>query len=77
MEENKKPVNTYRIGALSVSEWVNEFEGKLLKSYTFQRTYKDAQDNWQHTTILREQDLLKLSILFQQIVSKDIVINNK
>ena len=75
MVENNKPLKTYKVGVLSLSMWENESkenDGNKLKSFTFQRSYKDASEKWQHTQLLRLSDLPKLRILIEEAY-KDVV----
>lgn len=66
MAENNKPAKTYKLGALSLSLWENETKDGTMMNFTFQRAYKDTEDNWQHTQQLRTSDLPKLRVLVEE-----------
>ena len=74
MVENAKPVKTYKAGVLSLSLWENEAEEGTFKSFTFNKSYKDKDDSWQQTQILKTTDLPKLKLLLEQAY-KDIVMS--
>lgn len=76
MVENKKPIKNYKAGTLTLSMWENESENGKLTSFTIQRSYKDKEDNWQHTSNLRTQDLPKLQILIQKAYQEQILTIN-
>ena len=67
MVETKKPIKTFKAGLLSVSLWENELEdNKTITNFTFQRSYKDEDEKWQHTQNLRTSDLPKLKLLIEE-----------
>lgn len=74
MVENTKPVKTYKAGVLSLSLWENEAEEGTFKSFSFNKSYKDKEDKWQQTQILKTSDLPKLKILLDEAY-KDIMLN--
>ena len=76
MVENKKnPTKVYKAGVLQLSLWENETpEGDVVRSFTIQRSYKDKDDKWQHTTNLRTSDLPKLRVLIDEAY-KDLILN--
>lgn len=79
MVENNKPIKTYKVGVLSLSMWENESkenDGGKLKSFTFQRSYKDLNEKWQHTQLLRLSDLPKLRILIEEAY-KDVAFSER
>lgn len=61
-----KPVKTLYSGTLSLSVWQNETEKGKFYSFTFVKSYKDEEDNWQQTQTLHESDLLVLMSLIQE-----------
>ena len=66
MAENQKPVKTYKAGVLSLSMWENEAKEGYIKSFSFQRSYKDDEGNWQHTQSMRVQDLPRMRLLVEE-----------
>jgi hypothetical protein len=66
MVDENKPVKIYRAKALSLSMWENDSENGKSISFSFQRSYKDKQDNWQHTQNLRSDDLAILRYLIDK-----------
>lgn len=70
-----KPIKTYRTGVLSLSLWENEVEDKKVKSFTFERSYKDDEDNWKNTKSLKVNDLPQLVVLLDKAYRDEIVIS--
>ncbi len=63
-----KPIKTLRIGTISLSAWENQGEeNKVFHTFTFQRSYKDKDENWKQTQQLRLEDLPKLKILMEEM----------
>ncbi|MDA2934717.1 hypothetical protein MYX82_10300 [Acidobacteria bacterium AH-259-D05] len=58
-----QPEKRFKVGACTASIFVNEVntaEGtKNLRSVSLQRTYKDKEGNFQHTTSLKVNDIPK------------------
>lgn len=74
MVENNKPIKTYKGKTLSLSLWENEGEyDTTLKSFSFQKSYKDTNGEWQHTQVLMINDLPVLQLLLEEAY-KDCVI---
>jgi len=72
-KEINKPAKTYKAGVLSLTLWENKSsEGEILKSFTIQRSYKDKDEKWQHTTNLRTSDLPKLNLLLAEAYKEQI-----
>ncbi|MFH1511320.1 MAG: hypothetical protein ABIF10_06520 [Candidatus Woesearchaeota archaeon] len=70
--ENMKnvPEKKFSAGAVSATVWKNEVQGKPGASYFsvgLQRSYKDKDGNWQHTTSLRLNDLPKASLVLERV----------
>jgi hypothetical protein len=59
----KMPETKFRSGAIAATIWSNETirDGKKVeyKSITFERSYKDKNDQWQSTNSLRTADIPK------------------
>ena len=59
----KMPETKFRSGAIAATIWVNEMikDGKKVeyKSVSFERSYKDKNDQWQSTNSLRTADIPK------------------
>jgi hypothetical protein len=54
-------------GALSVTIWKNKSEkGFDYNTFSFQRSYKDKEGNWQNTDTFRKSDLLRVARLCQK-----------
>ena len=63
----EKPENKKKIGNVSGAEWHKRMEsGGVIKSYSFQRSYKDKEGKYQNTGFFGFTDLLAL----QQIISE-------
>lgn len=68
---HNKPVTKFRAGAISATVWENQAKnnkGEIIsyKSVSFDRTYKDANGEWQHTTSLRTMDLPKAALVINK-----------
>lgn len=76
--ENKKkdekvmPVAKFRSGALQAAIWSNEIEKDNEKfeafSFTLERSYKDKEDEWQKTNLMRKRDVANLYALMNKIL---------
>ena len=64
------PEKKFSAGALSATIWKNETEKngevKSYKTISFERRYKDKEDNWKSTNSLRINDLPKAVMLLQK-----------
>lgn len=76
------PEKKFSTGTLSATVWQNQGKSKSgedvsFRTVTFQRRYKDKNDEWQSTNNLRLNDLPKASLVLQKayeyLVMKDIV----
>ena len=61
MTEGNRPVHQVRVGAVTASIFPNENDRGKFYSVTFQKSYKDAQDQWQNSTSFGPGDLLELA----------------
>lgn len=74
MMEKNKPIKTYRVGTLTLTMWENETEdNNKVKSFSFKRSYKNDQDEWNQTQNLRTNDLLKLCMLLQEAYKENMI----
>ncbi|MFH1590519.1 MAG: hypothetical protein ABIC95_01190 [archaeon] len=69
-EEKNQPEKRFLAGPISASVWVNKVtrdghEGEY-RSVTLQRAYKDKNDQWQHTSSLRVNDLPRASLVLDK-----------
>lgn len=66
-----QPIIKLRDKTLSVTVWENKSEkGTSYYSTSLTKSYKDGEDNWQETTNLSTDDLLKAANLLQQAYNK-------
>lgn len=71
---DNKPIKKFKAKNLSLSMWENKVEnGNSMFNFSFQKSYKDAQDNWQHTQNLQLQDLPLLQSLLNRAYTQEIV----
>ncbi|MBN2052303.1 hypothetical protein JW756_02260 [Candidatus Woesearchaeota archaeon] len=61
-ESKNKPVKKFKAGPISATIWENQGQnqqGQVVSynSVSFDRNYKDANGEWQHTNSLRMSDL--------------------
>lgn len=66
----KLPETKFRSGAIAATVWSNEAvrDGKKVeyKTVSFERSYKDKNDQWQSTNSLRTQDLPKAILVLSK-----------
>jgi hypothetical protein len=73
------PEKRFSTGAVSATVWKNQGVGKSgpveFRTVSFQRSYKDKEDKWQHTSSLRLHDIPKATLVlnkaFEYLVMKE------
>ena len=70
-EKPNQPVKKFKAGAISATVWENQAQNQQgetvsYKSVSFDRTYKDANGEWQHTNSLRMTDLPKATLVLSK-----------
>ena len=65
------PEKKFTTGAISAAIWTNTGKTKSgqemgFKSISLQRSYKDKNDEWQHTSSLRLNDLPKATLVLSK-----------
>jgi hypothetical protein len=60
-ETKKAPVAKIRVGLITASIWENTTAKGTFANVTFERRYKDGQDNWQSSHSYNADDLLALA----------------
>ena len=76
MSETNKPIKVYKAKAITLSVWENDDDEKSLKSVTYQRSYLDKEEKWQHTTSLNFSDLPVLQTLLDEAYKDAIIKEN-
>ena len=71
MEKTNKPIKKFKAGAISATIWENQAQNKqgeevTYNSVSFDRTYKDANGEWQKTNSLRTSDLPKAALVLNK-----------
>ena len=66
-----KPEKVFRAGLVSASVWKNEKKDvkgtpREYKTITFERSYKDKEDEWQKTSSLSVNDIPRAVTVLQQ-----------
>lgn len=57
--ETKKPVHEVRLGAIKAAIWANDTQNGVRHNVTFQRLYKDKDENeWKSSDSFGRDDLL-------------------
>lgn len=69
--DKKQPEKKYRVGSISATIWLNsrkDKEGNLsqFRTISFERSYKDKDDEWQSTNSLRVGDLPKARLVLEK-----------
>lgn len=67
----KLPEKKFRAGAITATVWQNEGKGKdgkttSYRTVSFERSYKDNNDEWQTTSSLRMNDLPKAALVLNK-----------
>jgi len=65
-EEKRGPIQSFREGDVSVSIWSRDFKGRTFYSCSFERSYKDASNQWRYTRYFGLDDLGKVISLAKQ-----------
>ena len=65
------PIKKFKAGAITATIWENQTknnkgESITYKSISFDRNYKDANDEWQKTNSLRTNDLPKAALVLNK-----------
>lgn len=72
-----RPTNVYKLANIEVAEWERQTqEGKTYKTYSVQKSYKDASGQWKHTGSFMASELPVLASVLLQVVGKNIRTNN-
>jgi hypothetical protein len=67
MTDTKKPEQTYRIGRLSATIWLNDGkDGTVFYSVEIVRNYKDKDGNWKTTSSFTHDELLSVAKLAER-----------
>jgi len=67
----EKPENKKRIGNVSGAEWHKHMEnGEVIKSYSFQRSYKDREGKYQNSGFFGFADLLVLKQIIAEFIQE-------
>lgn len=66
MADKQKPVHSVRIGAIKAAVWKNDTKNGLRFNVTFERLYKDEEENWNQTNSFGYKDLLTLAKVANQ-----------
>ena len=68
----ERPTKVLKLGGIEIAKWEKETkDGKIMASYSFQKTYKDNNTNeWKHTSFFNLTDLPILASLILLTVGK-------
>lgn len=66
MDVKNKPLNTFKVGAISASLWENKTDKGSFQTISLSRSYKDSSDEWKTTNTLRVNDLPKARMVLQK-----------
>lgn len=59
-----KPCKSYKLGAIECAVWANQTaDGKPYFSFSFQKSYKDVNGEWQQTSFFNKSDLALIAAL--------------
>ena len=71
-----KPSKKWKLGGVDVAMWKKETDKGTMTSYSIQKSYKDKDGSWQHTSFLNDNELLKLSKIINTIFTEAIQTNS-
>lgn len=72
--ESKKPIKIYKSRGIKLSVWSNKFENKEKTTFTFQKSYKnDQEDIWKNTNVFSTNDLPILKVLINKAYNEQIL----
>jgi len=66
------PIKKFNSGKVTASVWERDYQGKPSYSYSFQKSYKDKQGQWQNVDKFYAADLKDVLALCQCIVQGSI-----
>lgn len=72
MENNNKPIRSYRVGGISIAVW----EKNGFESITFKKSYKDDNEEWKETQCLNHNDIPKLILCLEHEYKKGMLKEN-
>jgi len=67
-------VRKISIGSVSATEWETEYDGKIKKSYSFQKSFKDKEGEWKNSFYFGVGDMPALLEVVRKITDKAAVI---
>jgi len=76
-ETTNKPVDKVRFGSVEVCLWEKESTGNdgkpfMSQTFSFQKSYKDKEGNWQNTQVFQLNDILRLEHALKIIISRHV-----
>lgn len=57
MSEHNRPEETFRIGPVKATVWLQPGQGRPFRSVSLARSYRDAQGQWQQSIAFTARDL--------------------
>ena len=67
MTDKKQPEETFRIGRLSATIWLNDGnDGRTYYSVDIVRNYQDKEGNWKTTSSFKHDELLSVAMLAER-----------
>ena len=72
MEKNNKPIKKFEVGGISAAVWENEIstatgdKKSVVARITFDRRYKDKDDQWKSTGSFNTADLPRLRLAIEK-----------
>ena len=58
-----KPISKFQFGKVTGTVWENDYKGEKSVSFSFQKSYKDKDGNWQNVGFFNKTDLRDLGYL--------------
>ena len=66
-----RPIKQFNAGGIQAAVWENSGkEGKTYNTVTLQRSYKDKDEQWKHSSYLKTNDIPKAIVLLQKAYEK-------
>ena len=62
------PVKNIRVGNISCAVWESEFDGNVVQSFTFSKSYKDKSGAWKNSNSFKGSELMLLITAAQEAI---------
>ena len=72
--KNNPPVRKYRLGNIECATWEKTAQdGKTFYQFSFKKSFKDAEGQWQSTHFFNKTELALIAALAHRVLAKEIM----